>query len=215
MAKHVADDHKPIAHSVTNLLNWLRAPRFIAGRHAAAEPDSVMNLRGFGGQHIAVAIFTLLSSQSRQTARSVLLLNARIEVCDMVAGGVEVRECGTRDPIAVGGVLLPLVEPTSWLSALNYSLDLSRHSRPPARLDATTIVSIATASSAGTSAGQRRPQRYLTSRPGVQRLRGAPTRKHRTPSRRCPHASRTVVNTPEATARASARCNPPGERLVA
>lgn len=46
----------------------LFAPRFIAGRYAAAEPDSVMNLRGFGGQHIAVAIFTLLSSRPRQMA---------------------------------------------------------------------------------------------------------------------------------------------------
>ena len=95
------------------------APRFIAGRYAAAEPDSVMNLRGFGGQHIAVAVFTLFAARSRQMARSALLLNAGIEVCDMVAGGLEVRERGTSDPIAVGGVLLPLVGLTTWLTALN------------------------------------------------------------------------------------------------
>ncbi len=99
-------------------LGALFAPRFVAGRYAAAEPESVMNLRGFGGQHIAVGIFTLLSSRSREMARPALLLNAGIEVCDMVAGGLEVRERGPRDPIAVGGVLLPLVGLTTWLTAL-------------------------------------------------------------------------------------------------
>jgi hypothetical protein len=96
----------------------LFAPRFVAGRYAAAEPDSVMNLRGFGGQHVAVAIFTMLSSRSRRLARAALLLNAGIEVCDMMAGGFEVRERGARDPIAVGGLLLPLVGLTTWLTAL-------------------------------------------------------------------------------------------------
>jgi hypothetical protein len=99
-------------------LGALFAPRFIAGRVAAPEPDSVMNLRGFGGQHIAIGIFTLLSSRSRDLARPALLLNAGIEVCDVVAGGLEVRERGAQDPIAVGGVLLPLVGLTTWLTAL-------------------------------------------------------------------------------------------------
>ncbi|MGH9917350.1 MAG: hypothetical protein ACRD6W_00540 [Nitrososphaerales archaeon] len=94
------------------------APRFVAGRYAAAEPDSVMNLRGFGGQHIAVAIFTLLASRSREMARPTLLLNAGIEVCDMVAGGLELRERGSGDPIAVGGVLLSLGGLITWLTAL-------------------------------------------------------------------------------------------------
>jgi hypothetical protein len=99
-------------------LGALLAPRFIAGRYAAAEPDSVMNLRGFGGQHIAVGIFTLISSRSRELARPALLLNAGIEVCDAVAGALEVRERGAQDPIAVGGVLLPFVGLTTWLTAL-------------------------------------------------------------------------------------------------
>ena len=94
------------------------APRFIAGRYAAVELGSVMNLRGFGGQHIAVGLFTLLSSRSKEMARPALLLNAGIEVCDMVAGGLEVRERGARDPIALGGVLLPFVGLTTWLTAL-------------------------------------------------------------------------------------------------
>jgi hypothetical protein len=71
-------------------LATLFAPRFVAGRYAAPEPESVMNLRGFGGQHIAIAVFTLVSSRSRNLARPALLLNAGIEVCDAVAGGFEV-----------------------------------------------------------------------------------------------------------------------------
>ncbi len=94
------------------------APRFVAGRLAAVEPDSVMNLRGFGGQHIAIAVFTLISSRSRHLARPALLLNAGVEVCDAVAGGFEVRERGTRDPTAMGGVLLPFVGLATWLTAL-------------------------------------------------------------------------------------------------
>lgn len=77
-----------------------------------------MNLRGFGGQHVAVGIFTMLSSRSRDLARPALLLNAGIEVCDAVAGALEVRERGTHDPVAVGGVLLPFGLLTTWLTAL-------------------------------------------------------------------------------------------------
>lgn len=94
------------------------APRSVAGRLAAAEPESVMNLRGFGGQHIAVGVFTLVSARSSTGARPALLLNAGMEICDVVAGGLEVRERGHRDPIAVGGVLLPFVGLTIWLTAL-------------------------------------------------------------------------------------------------
>jgi hypothetical protein len=78
------------------------APRLVAGRLAAPEVDSVMNMRGFGGQHIAIAVFTLLSARSAGLARPALLLNIGIEVCDVGAGALEVRERGTRDPIARG-----------------------------------------------------------------------------------------------------------------
>ncbi len=93
------------------------APRFVAGRWAAAEPDSVMNLRGFGGQHIAIAAFTLFSSRSQRLARPALLLNTGVEICDAVAGGFEIRERGPRDPIALGGVVLPFFGLATWLSA--------------------------------------------------------------------------------------------------
>src|SRR5436309_10712236 len=84
------------------------APHRVAGRLAAAETSSVMNLRGFGGQHIAIASFTLGAARSRELARPALFLNAGIEVCDALAGALEIRDSGVRDPVAVGGVVLPL-----------------------------------------------------------------------------------------------------------
>ncbi len=94
------------------------APRFMAGRYAPAEQESVMSLRGFGGQYIGIAVFTLFSARSRHLARPALLLNVGVDACDAMAGGFEVREKGVGDPIAVGGVLLPFVGVTTWLSAL-------------------------------------------------------------------------------------------------
>ena len=103
-----------LSYGVASLL----VPHAVQGRLAAAESGSVMNLRGFGGQHIAVAVFTLLASRSETLAGPALLLNAGVEVCDATAGSLEVRERGIREPIAIGGVLLPLVGLTTWLTAL-------------------------------------------------------------------------------------------------
>jgi hypothetical protein len=94
------------------------APRFMAGRYAPAEPESVMSLRGFGGQYIAIAVFTLFSARSRHLARPALVLNVGVDVCDAIAGGFEVRENGVGDPIAVGGVTLPAIFLVTWLWAL-------------------------------------------------------------------------------------------------
>lgn len=94
------------------------APRFMAGRYAPAEPESVMSLRGFGGQYIGVAVFTLLAARSPHLARPALLLNLGVDACDAVAGGFEVREKGAGDPIAVGGVVLPAIGLATWLWAL-------------------------------------------------------------------------------------------------
>jgi hypothetical protein len=77
-----------------------------------------MNLRGFGGQHVAVAAFTLAAARSPDLAAPALRLNAAIEVCDAVAGVLEVKERGVGDPIAVGGVLLPFVGLATWLASL-------------------------------------------------------------------------------------------------
>lgn len=94
------------------------APRFMAGRYAPAEPESVMSLRGFGGQYIAIAVFTLLSVRSRHIYRQALLLNVGVDLCDAMAGSFEIREKGARDPIAVGGVALPAINLAMWLWAL-------------------------------------------------------------------------------------------------
>ena len=110
----VAGSAARLAYGLAALL----APRVVAGRFAAAEPDSVMNLRGFGGQHVAVAVFTLAASRSRDLAAPALRLNAGLEVCDAVAGVLEVRERGTQDPVAVGGVVLPLAGFALWTRAL-------------------------------------------------------------------------------------------------
>lgn len=95
------------------------APRSISGRYAPAEPDSVMSLRGFGGQYIAIAVFTLFSVRSPHLARPALLLNVGVDACDAMAGGFEVREKGTDDPIALGGVALPAINLATWLWALH------------------------------------------------------------------------------------------------
>ena len=94
------------------------APRFMAGSYAPAEPESVMSLRGFGGQYVGVAVFTLVAARSPNLPRPALLLNVGVDVCDAMAGGFEVREKGVRDPIALGGVVLPAVGLITWLWAL-------------------------------------------------------------------------------------------------
>lgn len=99
-------------------LATLFAPRFVAGRWAAAEPQSVMNLRGFGGQHIAIGVFTVASSRSRHLARPAAVLNVGVELCDAVAGGFEVRERGTGESIAMGGLVLPFFNLATWLCTL-------------------------------------------------------------------------------------------------
>jgi hypothetical protein len=77
-----------------------------------------MNLRGFGGQHIAIAVFTLFAARSPHLARPAVLLNVGVETCDAVVGGFEVRERGIRDPIAMGAVTLPFINLAFWLEAL-------------------------------------------------------------------------------------------------
>jgi hypothetical protein len=94
------------------------APRFMAGRYAPVEPKSVMSLRGFGGQYIGLAVFTLIAARSSELARPALLLNVGVDVCDAMAGGFEVREKGVGDPIAVGGIALPAIGIATWLWAL-------------------------------------------------------------------------------------------------
>jgi hypothetical protein len=95
------------------------APRFMSGRYAPAEPESFMSLRGFGGQYMAVAAFTLFAAQSSDLARPALLLNVGVDVCDAMAGAFELREKGRTDPIACGGVAMPAINLATWLLALH------------------------------------------------------------------------------------------------
>jgi hypothetical protein len=99
-------------------LGAMFAPRFMAGRYAPAEPASVMSLRGFGGQYMGVAVFTLLAARSPDLARPALFLNIGVDACDAMAGAFEVREKGVGDPIAVGGVALPALGLATWLWSL-------------------------------------------------------------------------------------------------
>jgi hypothetical protein len=94
------------------------APRFMSGRFAPAEPESYMSLRGFGGQYMAIAAFTLFAAQSPRLARPALLLNVGVDACDAMAGAFELREKGRKDPIALGGVALPAINLVTWLSAI-------------------------------------------------------------------------------------------------
>jgi hypothetical protein len=90
----------------------------MSGRYAPAEPESVMSLRGFGGQYMAVATFTLIAARSPHLARPALLLNVGVDICDAMAGAFELREKGRKDPIACGGVALPAFNLATWLLAL-------------------------------------------------------------------------------------------------
>jgi len=110
----VANSLGRLAYGLATML----APRFVAGRWAAPAPDSVLNLRGFGGQHIAIAVFTVFSSRSTRLARPAVLLNLGVEVCDAAVGALEVRERGTQDQIAMGALVLPFINLATWLSAL-------------------------------------------------------------------------------------------------
>jgi hypothetical protein len=93
------------------------APRS-AGRYAGDEPGSVMN-------HAASEDSTslLASSPFPRPARR----RWRDRRCSTTQdrglrhacrGGLKARERGARDPIALGGVLLPFVGLTTWLTAL-------------------------------------------------------------------------------------------------
>jgi hypothetical protein len=94
------------------------APRFMSGRYAPAEPESFMSLRGFGGQYMAVAAFTLFAARSPHLSRPALWLNVGVDVCDAMAGAFELHEKGRDDPIARGGVALPAINLATWLLAL-------------------------------------------------------------------------------------------------
>ena len=77
-----------------------------------------MNLRGFGGQHIAIALLTMVAAHRTDLARPALALNLGCETFDAAAAVLELRDRGGPDRIAVGGIATPLIGALTWTAAL-------------------------------------------------------------------------------------------------
>jgi len=99
----------------------LVAPDWMSGRLAPdvrGHADGRMSLRGFGGLYIAVALLTMFGSYRTDIARPALALNLGCEAFDATAGLLELRDRGGPDPIALGGVAMPLAGALTWTAAL-------------------------------------------------------------------------------------------------
>ncbi|MDQ3630693.1 MAG: hypothetical protein M3417_05345 [Actinomycetota bacterium] len=99
----------------------LVAPDWMSGRLAPdvrGHADGRMSLRGFGGLYIAVALLTIVASYRTDIARPALALNLACETFDAAAGLLEVRDRGGPDPIALGGIAMPLAGALTWTAAL-------------------------------------------------------------------------------------------------
>ena len=96
------------------------APEWMAA-HAAptlhGHPDSRMNLRGFGGAHIAIAVHTLAVARTSEQARAVLGLNALVDGLDTAVSLLEWRARGKPDPVVAGGVALNVAALICWSTA--------------------------------------------------------------------------------------------------
>ncbi len=86
------------------------APEWMAGRGLAPSladhPDSRMTLRGFGGAHTAIALYTLANVANPQRARSVLSLNAVVDALDAGVSLLERHARGKFDRSVTGGVAI-------------------------------------------------------------------------------------------------------------
>ncbi len=99
----------------------LFAPDWMSGRVAPdvrGHADGRMSLRGFGGLYISVALVTMVAACRSDLARPALALNLACEVFDATAGLLEIRDRGRPDPIALGGVAMPLAGALTWTAAL-------------------------------------------------------------------------------------------------
>jgi hypothetical protein len=99
----------------------LIAPDWMSGRLAPdvrGHAEGRMNLRGFGGQHIAVALMTMFAAYRTELARPALAVNLGCETFDAAAAALELRDRGEADRIAVGGVATPLIGALTWTAAL-------------------------------------------------------------------------------------------------
>lgn len=96
------------------------APEWMA-EHAAptlqGHADSRMNLRGFGGAHTGIAVYTLAVARTHADARTVLGLNVLVDLLDTVVSLLEWRARGKLDPSVAGGVALNVAGLVCWSTA--------------------------------------------------------------------------------------------------
>jgi hypothetical protein len=93
------------------------APEWMAEHLAPSLQDHAdprMNLRGFGGAHTAIAVYTLAVSRSPDRARTVLGLNALADTLDAGVSLLEWRARGKVDPVVAGGVAINVAGLVCW-----------------------------------------------------------------------------------------------------
>ena len=116
-----------LAYGVGSML----APEWIASRRLApslqGHPDPRMTLRGFGGAQTAIALYTLASLSSPRRARSVLGLNAAVDLLDAGVSLLERRARGRFDHSVTGGVAINVAVLLCW-SAASGALPRDPHS---------------------------------------------------------------------------------------
>lgn len=101
-------------------LGAMFAPEWM-GEHLAptlnGHPDARMNLRGFGGAHTAIALFTLAAVRTPERARTVLALNALADALDAGVSLLEWRARGELDQVVAGGVAVNVAGLLCWTAA--------------------------------------------------------------------------------------------------
>lgn len=96
------------------------APEWMGGRLAPTlqdHPDPRMNLRGMGGTQTGVALYTLVSARSAQSARAALGLNASVDLLDVAVSLLERRDRGEVDAMVAGGIAVNVAAVLIWTAA--------------------------------------------------------------------------------------------------
>jgi hypothetical protein len=113
-------------------LGSVLAPEWMAERYAPSPEDHAdprMNLRGFGGAHTAIALYSLAMATSVPRARTALGLNALVDALDAYTTLLERRDRGRFDRVVAGGLVLNLAALLCWTGAAR---GLSREAGTPA-----------------------------------------------------------------------------------
>lgn len=101
-------------------LGAMFAPEWMAEHLAPTvqgHPDPRMNLRGFGGAHTGIALYSLAVATSPEQARSVLGLNALVDALDAATSVLEWRARGKLDRVVGGGVAINVLGLACWTAA--------------------------------------------------------------------------------------------------